>query len=284
MLGSNFLSELWVQLYLRGLITASWLEHPRSELRATMDTKRGLHSWIDVPSVLRVTLAVPCNKLNIFTADLHERIKLGPPDIVCHLESSDAHTGNPFHNMYAAVHMTFGEVLPHGQRNTSGYGMTITPDDKGWQGRSPLVVSFWAPTANLLLGAEHETVAFGLQSTPQNISLFNNKLGPLLKVFGTRLEDERHVFITRDLPHEPDEAMPQASIKQPVQAKGHEELQPPAVMAHLNEQGELKSLTGRWNVSHNELLANQAPSPPVASALSRLQSTSVILEQPRSKN
>ncbi|KAI9765704.1 MAG: hypothetical protein M1839_005399 [Geoglossum umbratile] len=138
-------------------------------------------------------------KLKVFT-DLEPR-ELGTPAVHCMLGSSRATSGIGWQNLFAAVQLCFGDVKTSELRNSDNFEIAIAEDKNGWSGRSPLVVSFLAPTWVVLQEPHSACVAFGIQATPMSTMAFAKTLNTEMKVYETILGDENNVHITKHRPN-----------------------------------------------------------------------------------
>lgn len=78
--------------------------------------------------------------------------QLGTPPLICHTCTQEDHSS------FGVIHLAFGTEQNSGERNTESFTLNIKQDSRGWNGESPLGVSFLVPTAILL-------------SNPQSLSL-----------------------------------------------------------------------------------------------------------------
>ncbi|KAF4589284.1 MYND finger family protein [Ophiocordyceps camponoti-floridani] len=196
-LSSSFSQELSVQMHLQGVAT----------LPCFIEGARGpppedgpLQGWKDIPSVVVLTLMVPRDRLSqLFEGSSNH--KFSSPTLVGIL-SNDPASPHQWHNLYGDVHMVFGN--PREDFDHPGKDCFIEEDEDGWEGLSPLFVSFAVPSVLLL--DKPGKVRVGLQVLPslQSTSLYLEMLGLDMIVFGTTLNDEKSVFASRFMPGLPD--------------------------------------------------------------------------------
>lgn len=145
-------------------------------------------------------MTVPRKTLGVFTS--LESKNLGTPNVHCILQSAVTSSSRPWQNIFAAVQLTFGRATTFNARNKEDFQINVAEDVSGWTGRSPLVVSFYAPTWAVLLEPWTTTIAFGIQSTPYSTLTFMKTLGVEMNVYAAKLVDEDNVYITKYLPNQ----------------------------------------------------------------------------------
>ena len=208
MLTMNYIQELYVWMHLLNVYSVRILKSPCSD-----DSLRtgDLRDWKNIPSVVCVTLKVPRERLKVITG--RDVMEVGTPPLHCAVQGySD---GRPWQNIFGAVQMGFGTLERHGTPFSASFRVCIIEDRSGWNGASPLFVSFYAPTWTLLQQPRTASVCLGIQTTPQAIQSFLKKLGPQLAVYQTTLSDVEHVYISKNLPNQPS-AMSICSFPVPV--------------------------------------------------------------------
>ncbi|ORY69999.1 MYND finger family protein [Pseudomassariella vexata] len=190
MLASNYIQELSAQLHIQQVHTEPWLQ---DEIQRNAP---GFGSWGKIPEVMAVTLIVPRDRvIGLFT----DRANFASPTCRAVLSSS----ANDFAqrlNMFADVHFSFGTIKATGSRGSEDYSLNIQSDTKGFLGNSPLIACFYVPTAALQLELEDGTVALGLESSPQNLMFFQQKLGFTMTLYEAALRDKKHVHVSKYLP------------------------------------------------------------------------------------
>ncbi|KAF5309706.1 hypothetical protein D9758_019104, partial [Tetrapyrgos nigripes] len=133
--------------------------------------KVGLFStWGSVPTLVRVVLSVPRDKLKaVFSSP-----DVGTPQLTCDVG------GIRTHNIFTALHVAFGKVISTG--TPSQPRVLFEEDPEGSQGTFPLVVSFVMPTILLteLEPQEILSVSLALRSSTGSVE-FVAKLGPMLR-------------------------------------------------------------------------------------------------------
>ncbi|PFH63017.1 hypothetical protein XA68_10429 [Ophiocordyceps unilateralis] len=188
-LSTNYLQELCVQMHLQGVATQPWLTEG---IDSPPPETGPLEGWKDVPPVVVLTLVVPRERLD----RLYRRSsthKFASPTIIASIKK-DA----KWHNMYGDIHMVFGHV----QANWDGKGSdpVITEDTSGWQGSSPLVVSFAVPAAVLRDEPATALVSLDVAPSAQSTALYVGILGRSMSIFETTLGDEESVYASRVMP------------------------------------------------------------------------------------
>ncbi|KDQ10031.1 hypothetical protein BOTBODRAFT_190794 [Botryobasidium botryosum FD-172 SS1] len=230
-LDRNNYQDLCGQLHRYGVHTVHYYRQVPRKIGLTA-------SWDTVPSLARVIITVPREKLTVL-----ERERIGTPPLHCDIRSSQVH------NMFAAVHVAFGQVVSMGTK--SHPRVIMREDPKGWEGTSPLVASFIVPTIILteFEPMENLIVALSVRSTPAVVGALVKKLGSTLSVFATKLTDTSHVYL---LPEQP---LPSKKTQIPSLVTPAGLLtqigKPEAVVVDLDEECELvASLTCRISIEN----------------------------------
>jgi hypothetical protein len=195
MMGRNYMQELYLHLHLLDLYSVNALSQPKM-IEAPVEG--GISKWESLPSVVCITIKVPRKSLSALT--VRKATELGTPIAHCLVQSSSSSQIGRWQNIFSAVQILFGTVTSTGTRHSNDFAIQITEDELRWNGTSPLVVSFNAPSWFLLLEPRTAIVAFGLQSTPYSSSKFAQSLGLEMKVFETTLGNEENVYVTKYLP------------------------------------------------------------------------------------
>ena len=197
MIGRNYIQELYLWLHLLGVHSAEVLQ--RSPESPPGDRKfDDLRDWKGIPPFVCVTLEVPRSSIAFLT---EKRSQYGALPLQCSIESS-SESSVPWQNLFAAIQTGFGKIVTKGPKNTANFEIEVIEDQAAWGGRSPMVVSFLAPAWMLLLEPWAATVAFGVQTTPNNVMTLNSKLGIGLYIFQTALGNSKHVYISKDMPNQ----------------------------------------------------------------------------------
>lgn len=191
MIGSNFLQELWVNLHDRGVYDTNTPNF--SAFGNARDGLLGSAEWNTPPPSACVTLQVPRSKIKILTD--RPASQLGIHILNCCLLSAN-HT---WQNNFAVLQFGFGKVTTSGQRNGPNYKVHIEEDPQGWEGSSPLLVSFLTPS--WMLEHDKTTVSLFFQSSPTSLMMFSSALGIQMNLFSTSIADKNNVFITPSWPN-----------------------------------------------------------------------------------
>ncbi|KAI0838348.1 hypothetical protein F5Y06DRAFT_267925 [Hypoxylon sp. FL0890] len=179
--------DLGAQLHLHGLYTEQWLR----ENVSSKPSMGGFYAWRNIPEVACVTVVVPRKQIdNLYSTDLS---KINAPTLEGVLRSS-----NPFgwQNMFASVHVAFGQVETRGNREADDFSIAVRQDPLGWQGKSPLIASFYVPSGALQVEPRDAKVGLSIQNTAMNIATFRH-MQPAMTVYMTALSDTSNVFITK---------------------------------------------------------------------------------------
>ncbi|KAG6332351.1 hypothetical protein ID866_6742 [Astraeus odoratus] len=184
--GLNYHQEMSVHLYLEGVFTHDWFTglHELHEI-----TKSEIfRSWSRVPPVVNVVLIVPRCVVDEIQSDLS---KAGTPALQCTLR-----TGSNQH-MFGCLTASFGMINVTGRGENKS--ASITEDSAGLYGTSPMIVSFYVPSAGFMHLYTGTDVILCLRPTSVTISL-ERKLGWNLQLFSAALTDETHVQVLAQCP------------------------------------------------------------------------------------
>ena len=111
-----------------------------------------------------------------------------------------------FHNIHTSIQLIFGELEI--SKVAGEISAVIKEDPKGWQGESPLIVTFYLSSWILMAAAPTATqIGLHIRTTPQSISLMS-KLGMRLTIYTTSLSDTEHVQVLRHCPNTPAKTRP----------------------------------------------------------------------------
>ncbi|KAF7311513.1 hypothetical protein MKEN_01053600 [Mycena kentingensis (nom. inval.)] len=174
--------ELAGQLHLHRIYTVPWLHIRPKEGRFS--------EWDTVPVLTRVILVVPRDRLQVL-----ERLsqQVGSPVLQCDTR------GLRTHNIFTAIHIAFGTVIPRGTKRQPR--VIFKEDPEGWKGTSPLVVSFVVSAGILTIEPLKDMrVCLSIRTTPVAVMHVVKELGMEQSLFSADLQDEEHVHV---LPQEP---------------------------------------------------------------------------------
>lgn len=144
-----------------------------------------------------MTLKISRTSLKVFT-DL-SLDEVSTSSVHCHLKSSsNTSLAIGWHNIFAAIQLSFGDVIISDSRNDDNFNIDVLKDKRGWKGDAPLLISFYAPSWTILLEAKDTVVAFEVEITSQSIMTFTKAFGFELNVYKTNVRNEDNVFITRN--------------------------------------------------------------------------------------
>ncbi|KAH8668637.1 hypothetical protein BX600DRAFT_510713 [Xylariales sp. PMI_506] len=194
MLGNQYAQEFGLQLHLQGLYTERLLRDPV----LPQPSLKGFNAWQAIPEAVVVTLVVPHERLDrLFTT---ASSKLNAPTLQGVLRSSrpDPHG---WQNMFMDTHIAFGHVKTSNRSEDDSYAVLVQEDSQGWRGSSPLVISFYVPSAALQVEPTTCLVGLAIKTTAHSLVTFKHAdLGPNLIVYETTITDGSHVFVTKSLP------------------------------------------------------------------------------------
>lgn len=240
-LGNLYLQELCLNLHMQGLYTESSLKDDiqKKPSAGTFNT------WNTIPIGIAVTLVVPrSNWEKIYAAD---------PTKKCAPTFQVGVSSEKYLNVFADVHLAFGKVETSGSSTNDDFSVTVAEDPEGWNGNSPVVVSFFMPAAAL---QDSTTIDLRIQATTQAMLVYGKAgLGHELVVYRTTTKDASHVFVAKSLPglgefH--------AQLQEPREKEG-----PVTLTASMDETTDrVASLTGRFDVTTpqgKKLLTDKVP-------------------------
>ncbi|KAF2395677.1 hypothetical protein EJ06DRAFT_267524 [Trichodelitschia bisporula] len=162
-MGPHSIQSLHVHLHTLGLYTAPTFT-PDMAGFASKIPRTPLHNWKNIPSTLSLTLVIPQKKLAKIKAKMRE---IGTQPCQVMLQCSDGRQ-----NCFSDLQIGFGEVKTTGSKYTSDFALTVKPDLKAWQGKSPLIVSTVVPTWTLFYDGDLSTdVIFLFKSTVHSLHM-----------------------------------------------------------------------------------------------------------------
>jgi hypothetical protein len=189
-LSKNYIQELYLQLHVLGVFTVQVLRAPLNR-NTYAGSLKGLPTSHHIPEVVCITLKVPRAKVRVFTE--LPLLELGTPALHCLLESSHPYPGRPWQNLFAAIHLSFGNATFLGTRDHDDFKVDISEDKQRWKGSSDMFVSFYAPSWVIFQAPQATRVALGVLTTPQTAMTFTKVLGFEMKVYETTLGNEGNV-------------------------------------------------------------------------------------------
>ena len=200
MAGSNSLQELYVHLHILGVWTIKSLETGPNQLRTGFGLslrptsgEKGILAADNTPSVVRLVLVVPREKLTVFTSKTPDAI--GTPAL--HVSVTQTRGQHQYENCFHSFQAFFGNVdYDDSTKNAS----VVEEDEQGWLGSADLVVTCAVPAFGLLLGPRNGIrVAFRINTNPDSVARFSH-VGNRRAIFETGFHDEKRLFICRDAP------------------------------------------------------------------------------------
>ena len=189
LMGPHAYQDLVCELYMRNLhspdvLGAQYLE----SVRGPSDRFLG---WKEVPSIVCIVLKVPRHALN--PLEEIDPDQIGTPMLQCESENGS------FHNIHTSIQLIFGELKVS---NVAGErSAIITEDPQGWEGKSPLIATFYLPSWILTITPKGTTIGLHVRNTPQSLISLMGKLGMRLTIYSTSLSDTEHIEVLR---HRPD--------------------------------------------------------------------------------
>ncbi|KZP26327.1 hypothetical protein FIBSPDRAFT_782242 [Athelia psychrophila] len=197
--------------------------------------------WTTVPPLVRIILTVPREKVQVLWDHAE---KVPTPTLQCDVG------GKTTLNIFTAIHVAFGRVIPMGTKARPW--VSFEEDPAGFHGSSPLLVSFIMPTRLLtdFEPAEDINVEFCIKSLPGIATHYLLPiLGVKLSIFSARLMDQSLVQVLPEQPLSPIPAgFQKRSSSSPTQIGASS-----AISIDLDEECELvDALTSRISVENQE--------------------------------
>lgn len=195
LMGLNNYQAFITQVHLLGVDTAIPVLQPNQKV-VPVNTKTGkLGVWGSVPSLVCIVLTVPRRELKVLTD--FDPSQIGSPTLKCEVRSPHGH------NVIYDFHPVFGTVSTTGSKEYTC--IRIQEDPAGWSGTSPLVLSFWYPSWQLMTHPHETFISFGVRSTPQMSHFhFMRAFGPAMNIYEANL-DNKNVVVARERPNLPGE-------------------------------------------------------------------------------
>ncbi|KAF3357291.1 hypothetical protein VdG1_05869 [Verticillium dahliae VDG1] len=180
--------------HVHNLFSPDWL---RSAIRRS-PSAGPFAAWSEIPEVLAVTLVIPRAEVSrLYTSSPEAR--LSAPTFMGSLRSSPT-AASQWHNTFGDVHLNFGTVSTSGLATEDGFCVHVDQDENGWSSNAPLIASFYVPAGALQAEPKSALIGLEVQVSPQSQAIYYPVLGPEMLVFQARLDETKHVFVTRYLP------------------------------------------------------------------------------------
>ncbi|KAK1229256.1 hypothetical protein PQX77_007678 [Marasmius sp. AFHP31] len=188
LVGLHYYQELCLHLLLKRIyLMPSWASNPPKDVFP-------FKGWPQVPPVVVVILQIPRHEITVLE-DMPEQ-DLGTPPLYCCIEG-DGSIGNFWQNSFMSIQFAFGSVVR--KSLATGGLVELHEDQRGWKGKSDLVMVVKAPTWMLSLTPDRTFVGLNVLSVPATVGL-THKLGMTMSVYKARLSDSKRVFICPKYP------------------------------------------------------------------------------------
>ncbi|KAH9848283.1 hypothetical protein C2E23DRAFT_889144 [Lenzites betulinus] len=189
-------NDLYAHLYRQGVYTVEYYN-----LNRVPKIGRFV-GWDNVPPVVRIILSVPREKIRSFETKSRLAKVITPP-LHCDIRGAWSH------NIFHAVHIAFGRVVPVGTK--SNPRALFEEDAEGWKGSLPLVASFCLPSMLLtnIEPPDNLVVCLSVKCTMATGQLASS-LGMELCIFSASLMDEEHVLVV------PESVLPSPEFEEPL--------------------------------------------------------------------
>lgn len=237
LLGRNNFQDLACHLYLRNIFTYNPF---RPQFMDNLKKPALFQQWTTIPPVVFVVLKVPRSSLS--PLETVPVVEIGTPFLECETAGKGI---NSFQNCHSGIYAVYGNATVSGIGNNAR--VTITEDEDGQHGKSPLIVSFYLPSWILVTHADTLELGLRVKNTPQTAMTLLPKLGLNMRLFSTRPSDTDHVYIVRERPDTIDElselrVSPRSIATPPT---GNELHNPPAIINFTETDAIAASLTVR---------------------------------------
>jgi hypothetical protein len=159
LMGLHGYQDLVCEVYMKNIHWSEVFE-PRF-LESERSPRDRFRTWKEVPAIVCLVLRVPRHHLK--PVEEIDPDQIGTPMLQC--ESSGAN----FHNIHTSIQLIFGELeISKVAGETSA---VIKEDPKGWQGESPLIVTFYLPSWILMAAPTATQIGLHIRTTPQTVQL-----------------------------------------------------------------------------------------------------------------
>lgn len=246
---------------------------PFSGLTAGVETESttlpAFKQWSNIPDTLAITMVVPPE---LWKQLVHDPVKAGPGrrpsiEIIGRLRfhTPDAAVETDEDSLYHETHFSFGTVEKHGSPNQDDFTIYVQEDEAGWDGTSPMVVSYHIPTEYVGARVSAETTCFSSLRLAYDRTIYGDVPELAGWVYEAPLHDVEQVLITKYQPGKVGRGITEGmlrSIKNP--ADSVEDTTPPETIltADFGPSGDIVSITGRLNITSadaQQMLADKTP-------------------------
>ena len=139
----NYIQELYLCLHLYNVHSVDTFT-PAFARTSTSLGAAGLKGWKNIPPVLCVTIEVPRKNLEVITRI--KPIEIGSPILHCIMQSPPSSLSGRWQNIFYAIQLSFRTISISGEKFSDTFGVQITEDKLRWNGSSPLLATFVAPS------------------------------------------------------------------------------------------------------------------------------------------
>ncbi|KAK4040785.1 hypothetical protein C8A01DRAFT_15369 [Parachaetomium inaequale] len=232
--------------------------------------------WSTIPKALAVTVVVPTERwklLNrVLDPDAGQSREL-TAHIYGYLRVPEEYTkpGCDILITYQDTQISFGTVTTHGSREDDDFAIHVQEDEAGWNGASPMIVSFYIPTDLVVELFSVSMVGFAVECLALNKNGFEDEVQLVQPEDGTATFYEvppfwkEQVYITKHRPGQADYGVTERVLRSIRRSKVAAKDTAPSQItlgADFNLLGEIVSITGRVNITSaqgKKLLSDKAP-------------------------
>ncbi|KAI7773736.1 hypothetical protein LA080_010012 [Diaporthe eres] len=220
--------------------------------------------WPDVPEAVAVTIVIPAASWK----ELAQVARDGKDSYPVEVNLRGVQGGvTMWHHVFSDVQVTFGTISTTGDRQGGEFTLAVNEDPKSWSGGSNMIATFSVPAAALQVDPRHTRVSLCLLNRLQTSVMFGKKLPHLLKpglgepmtIYETDLEDNAHVYVSKNQPGL--DGFPLYNNLEPKTTQETTGDHKSCFTANIDASGVLTTITGRLDISSQDgkaLLADKA--------------------------
>ncbi|KAL2145727.1 hypothetical protein VTI28DRAFT_6422 [Corynascus sepedonium] len=240
---------------------------PASEAQSTMQP--AFTKWSSIPNTLAVTVVVPFKSWKQLTQISTRTDQRGEPvvELLGHLRFRPKKNSSPGgeEKHYFGIRISFGNITTRGSRDQDDFAIHMREDEAGWNGTSPMVVSYFVPTDYVRATYGEATVGLTAVNLASDDTSSEIKPGFTNWVHEALIHDEEQAFVTRYPPFQAGHGATEGilrSMKEPRVSSENAASLRTILMADFDASGDIVSITGRVNVTSDQakqMLADKVP-------------------------
>ncbi|AEO68269.1 uncharacterized protein THITE_52613 [Thermothielavioides terrestris NRRL 8126] len=168
---------------------------------------------------------------------------------------------------FSDVQICFGAVKTEGARDRDDFTVSVEEDKDGWNGTSPMVISFYVPTELVDAMYNEACVGMGLLRTTRNSQGWEEELEESVVVSEVECFDENRVFLSKYRPGQTGYAVTEGILrdlqrKSETSAERNAAASPMFTANYHMEWLKIDTITGRLDITSaqgKQLLADKVP-------------------------